>query len=351
MSSPSRLAFFLTMLMLLPLIINSGVIAENSSWNHEEQPWAQYGHTPYHDSALPEHGDSGLNTISEPIINWQAFDDESGADGYGSIIVNLSTSVTRPDGAAERCGENSLFAVMSRSSDTSENADRYLSIIAGDSAKTAWEVNLGSAERIRATPVAVDIDSDGKLEIAVVYDTSSALNVDVWSPDLSCDESGWSASGHDNEKVWSWTNADYRIGIASPHLPTSQSGHKAVTQPLLADLSMDGSPELIIATIDVDSEDVTVLALPLTLQGPPETLWEITLDRGTHPSDPAFAALDDSTGCVVLTTINSNSGNMWVWRIDGSTGSLDWERVSISGTDSDNDAPRLKLPGPVVTQL
>ena len=351
MSSSSRLAFFLTMLMLLPLIINSGVIAENSSWDDEEQPWAQYGHTPYHDSALPEHGDSGLKTISEPIVNWQAFDDESGADGYGSIIVNLSASVTRPDGAAERCGENSLFAVMSRSSDTSENADRYLSIIAGDSAKTAWEVNLGSAERIRATPVAVDIDSDGKLEIIVVYDTSSALNVDVWSPDLSCDESGWSASGHDNEKVWSWTNADYRIGIASPHLPTSQSGHKAVTQPLLADLSMDGSPELVIATIDVDSDDVTVLALPLTLQGPPETLWEITLDRGTHPSDPAFAALDDSTGCVVLTTINSNSGNMWVWRIDGSTGSLDWERVSISGTDSDNDAPRLKLPGPVVTQL
>ena len=42
---------------------------------------------------------------------------------------------------------------------------------------------------------------------------------------------------------------------------------------------------------------------------------------------------------------------MWIWRIDGATGSLDWERVSISGTDGDNDAPRLKLPGPVITQL
>ncbi len=351
MSSSSRLAFFLTILLVLPLILTSSVMAEISTWDHEEQPWAQYGHTPYHDSILPTHGDSGLSTISEPIVNWQAFDDESGADGYGSIIVNLSTSVTRPDGAAQRCGDESLFAVMSRSSDTSENADRYLSIIAGDSAKTAWEVNLGSAERIRATPVAIDIDGDGKLEIIVVYDTSSALNIDVWSPDLSCDESGWSPSGHDNEKVWTWTSADYRIGIDSPHLPTAQSGHKAVTQPLLADLSMDGSPELVIAAIDVNSDNIAVLAIPLTSQGPPEASWQITLDRGTHPSDPAFAALDDSTGCIVLTTINANSGNMWIWRIDGATGSLDWERVSISGTDSDNDAPRLKLPGPVVTQL
>ena len=351
MSSQSSLAFILTVLLVLPLILNSTVLAESTIWDHEEQPWAQYGHTPYHDSVLPTHGDSGLLTITEPIVNWQAFDDESGADGYGSIIVNLSASVTRPDGAAQRCGEESLFAVMSRSSDTSESADRYLSIIAGDSAKTAWEVNLGSAERIRATPVAIDIDADGKLEIIVVYDTSSALNVDVWSPDLSCDESGWSSSGHDNEKMWTWTSADHRIGITSPHLPTAQSGHKAVTQPLLADLAMDGSPELVIAAVDVDTEDVTVLAIPLTLQGPPESSWEITLDRGTHPSDPAFAALDDSTGCIVLTTINANSGNMWIWRIDGATGSLDWERVSISGTDSDNDAPRLKLPGPVVTQL
>ena len=61
--------------------------------------------------------------------------------------------------------------------------------------------------------------------------------------------------------------------------------------------------------------------------------------------------LDDDSTAIVLTTIDSNSGNMWIWRIDGASGSLDWERVSISGTDSDSDAPRLRLPGPVVVQL
>ena len=75
------------------------------------------------------------------------------------------------------------------------------------------------------------------------------------------------------------------------------------------------------------------------------------LDRGTHPSDPSWGMLDDDSTAIVLTTIDSNSGNMWIWRIDGASGSLDWERVSVSGTDSDSDAPRLRLPGPVVVQL
>ena len=42
---------------------------------------------------------------------------------------------------------------------------------------------------------------------------------------------------------------------------------------------------------------------------------------------------------------------MWIWRIDGASGSLDWERVAVAGTDSDSDAPRLRLPGPVIAQL
>ena len=42
---------------------------------------------------------------------------------------------------------------------------------------------------------------------------------------------------------------------------------------------------------------------------------------------------------------------MWIWRIDGSTGSNDWGRVALSGTDADSDAPRLRLPSPVVVQL
>ena len=48
---------------------------------------------------------------------------------------------------------------------------------------------------------------------------------------------------------------------------------------------------------------------------------------------------------MVLTTIDASSGAMWAWKVDGGNGALDWERAPVPGTDSDQDAPRLKLPG------
>ena len=147
------------------------------------------------------------------------------------------------------------------------------------------------------------------------------------------------------------SDSDYSIGINSPHFATSQSDHKSITQPLIADLDLDGDAELVVALVDRNSNNPTVTALTLTTSSPTDFDWEVVLDRGTHPSDPAWGMLDDDSTAIVLTTIDSNSGNMWIWRIDGATGSLDWERVSVDGTDSDSDAPRLRLPGPVVVQL
>ena len=340
----------LSVLLTSTIIFPATTTADETSevWDPVEQPWAQYGRDPGHTRDLPEHGDSGLKTIETPAINWVVFDNTYGADGYGVAIANMSESITSPNGAKERCGENHLFAVMTH---TGSNDDRYLAIIEGDTAKVAWEVSLGDAKYIRSTPVIIDVNGDGKVEIAIAYDTNSALKVDLWAPDMTCDESGWTRSGHSNEKLWSWSDADLRLGITSPHFPTRNSGHLSVTQPLLADLSLDGSPELVLAAVDTSNDEPTVLALPLGLQTP-EVDWQVALDRGTHPSDPAFAALDDNSGAVVLTTVDSNSENMWVWRIDGATGSLDWERVSIQGTSADGgDTPRLRLPGPVITQL
>ena len=346
-----RAVLMLVILLGSTIVIPTPTSADESSetaWDPISQPWAQYGRDPGHSRELPLHGDSGLKTIETPAVNWVTFDNTYGADGYGVAIANMSQSITSPDGAKERCGENHLFAVMTH---TGPNDERYLAIVEGDTAKVAWEVNLGEAEYIRSTPVIIDVNGDDKIEIAIAYDTNSALKVDLWAPDLTCDESGWSRSGHSNEKLWSWSDADLRLGITSPHFPTRNSGHLSVTQPLLADLSLDGSPELVLATVDTSNDEPTVLALPLGLQTP-EVAWQVALDRGTHPSDPAFAALDDNSGAVVLTTVDSNSENMWVWRIDGATGSLDWERVSIQGTSADGgDTPRLRLPGPVITQL
>ncbi len=332
----------------------------NEPWNPIEQPWGQYSRTPTHNGTMPPHSPNGgpgqgnvsditeFGVIDSPIVNWVMDDDDGyGSDLYGSIIGDFSNSITSSNAAKERCGDGELFAVIVSSDTTSSK----LSIVSGDDAKVAWEVDLGLTEDIRSTPMLLDVNDDGRLEILLVYDTSSSLEVELWSPELDCSESGWQKSGHSNEKMWSMSDANYRIGIQSPHFPTRNSDHKSVTQPLLADLKLDGGPELVLAVVDENTNDPTVVSLSLTTSTPTDFDWEVVLDRGTHPSDPSWGALDNSNTAIVLTTIDSNSGNMWIWRIDGATGSLDWERVAISGTDSDQDSPRLRLPGPVIVQL
>lgn len=339
--------------------------SDQSVWFGTEQPWPQFAKFPTHNQTLPQHGPDGgpgagnvsdvtvLATLDSPVINWQAFDSGEGADGYGSVIGDFSSSIDAVEAAVERCGQGTLFPVMINSEITDGNRESYLNIISGNDAKVAWRVSLGITESIRATPIIHDINQDGFPEIIVVYDTQGALNIDVWSPRLTCTESNWQTSGHANELLWSYSDADVRIGSPSPHWPTANSDHKAVTQPLLADLELDGTPELVLALVDdpEDNPSVTLQSFTLTNAQPSEADWSVTLDRGTHPSDPVWAQLDDSTGALLLTTIDANTGNMWIWKIDGGTGSIDWERVAVPGTDSDSDAPRLRLPGPIVVQL
>ena len=337
----------------------------DEAWNPSSQPWAQYGGVPTHNPVIPAHdpdggpGEGNLSEMTEyasildPVVNWQAFSTGEGADGYGSVVGNFSQSIVATEAAIERCGLGTLSPVMVSSTVVEGGRDSSLSIVSGDDAKIAWQVDLGVTETIRSTPIIHDIDQDDRPEIIVVYDTASALNIDVWSPELSCTESGWQTSGHSNELMWSYSDADVRIGSPSPHFATANSNHLAVTQPLLADLELDGTPELVLAVVDDPNNDPVpkVMSFGLTTTVPSTAQWDVTLDRGTHPSDPSWAELDESTSSVILTTMDGNSGNMWIWQIDGGTGSLDWERVSVAGTDSDTDSPRLRLPGPVIAQL
>ena len=231
-------------------------------WASMEQPWPQYARTPTHNQSVPSHGPDGgpgtgsvanvttLATLENPIVNWQVFEDSTESDAYGSIVGDFSASVTASETALERCGQGTLFPVLVSSEIADGTRTSYLNIVSGNDAKIAWRVSLGATESVRSTPMIHDIDDDGMQEIIVVYDTSSAFNIDVWSPRLTCTESNWQTSGHSNELVWSYSDADVRIGSPSPHWPTANSDHQAVTQPLLADLELDGTPELVVAVVD-----------------------------------------------------------------------------------------------------
>ena len=334
-------------------------------WSDGGQPWPQFGRTPSRISEVPSHDPEGgsqfegagnstpLMSIVKPSLNWVYGTYSIGTDSLATPIADLKGSVEVGPGAEERCGGSSLFSVLVQTQDVAGSDHSMLRLIEGEDSELAWQVDLGATEKVKAAPVIIDIDEDGMAEIVVAYDAGGSLNVDVWSPRLSCTVTGWSYSGHSNEILWSWN--DEALMISSDEGTYSNAffgGHKPTTQPLLADIDLDGDAELVITALDEVSENPVVLALPLQTNGTPEEIWQVSLNKGTHPSDPAFAQIDEDTGYVFLTTIQANNGAMWVWKIDSSTGSSVWQGgLSLDNFDGDTGVPHIRLPGPIIANL
>ncbi|MBI88377.1 MAG: hypothetical protein CMB67_05070 [Euryarchaeota archaeon] len=334
-------------------------------WTDGGQPWPQFGRTATRIGDLPIHGPDGgadfgdpsnsssLMSIVEPLLNWVYGTYSIGNDALSTPIVDMGNSVEVGTGAEQRCGDSSLFTVVVQTEDVSGSDHSILKMIEGEYSELAWEVDLGETETVKSAPVVVDIDEDGNPEIVVVFDAGGSMNVEVWSPRLSCSVTGWSSSGHSDEMLWSWDDEDLMISSGEgPYTSGIFGGHKPTTQPLLADLNLDGDAELVIAAIDQTSEEPVVLAMPLQTNGTPNSLWQVSLSKGSHPSDPAFAQIDENTGYVVLTTIEAQNGNMWAWKIDSSTGSSIWQNgLDLNNLDGDTNVPHVRLPGPVVANL
>ena len=86
--------------------------------------------------------------------------------------------------------------VLVQTEDVAGSEHSILRLIEGEDSELSWQVDLGETEKIKAAPVIVDIDEDGKPEIIVAYDAGGSLNVDAWSPRLTCTVTGWAYSGH-----------------------------------------------------------------------------------------------------------------------------------------------------------
>ena len=332
-------------------------------WVDGGQPWPQPGRIGQRTSQGPAHSPDGgagagapsnaseLASVVDPVVNWVYGTYSIGSDALGTPVADFSTQIVTDDAASGRCGEDSLFLVLVQTEVVGGNDHSVVKIIEGEDADLAWEVDLGGTEIVKASPVIVDLDDDGMQEIIIVYDAGSTLYVDAYSPRLHCSVTGWSPGGSKSAELL-WTYSDDGLRISSTNGPYTSSiwgGHRPTTQPLLADLDLDGDAELVLAAID-DNENPVVVALPLTANGVPTPIWQSTLEDGTHPSDPSFAQVDDQTAYVLLTTTQSSSGAMWVWKLDSVSGDQLWS-LSLSNLDGDSDVPHIRLPGPVIANL
>ena len=337
---------------------------ETPPWyNYLQTPvWGQFGQNPERVPLNFDHGPDGgsvngqpglatsLGTINNPVVDWSYGTYTLGNDALTTPVASLHNQMVVESGAEDRCGADSLFSFIVQ---TDSDDRSYLRIIDGDDSELTWELDLGETELIKTSPVLTDVNNDGKIEVIVGYDDASgSLNLRAYSPILSCGLTGWSPGGtHMDELLWSWSDPDLAISRPSPSPSISISGHRPTTQLLLADIDHDGVDEILMSVWNQANEEINVLALDLGTTPPTSPIWAASLDQGTHPSDPAYVKTDPSTGYVLITTTDSSTGAVWLWKLNGANGNEAWSPRSMGNTDGDSNVPHVRMPGPIVANL
>ncbi|MEC9200223.1 MAG: hypothetical protein VYA79_01760, partial [Candidatus Thermoplasmatota archaeon] len=208
-------AFVIAMMLSVPLVsfyrgvdkysLNDGTdIKMNTleesdlTWIDGGQPWPQSGRTPTRLADIPNHSPDGgagygdpadsssLMSVVKPAINWEFGSYSIGTDSLATPIAEMRGSIEIGPGAHERCGGSSLVTVLVQTEDVSGSDHSMLRLVEGEDAELAWQVDLGVTEKVKASPVVVDIDEDGSPEIVVAYDSGGSMYVDVWSPRMYC---------------------------------------------------------------------------------------------------------------------------------------------------------------------
>ena len=332
----------------------------------DDSPWGQYLGEADRRQTPPDHSPNGgagagspsaatvLGSVLDPVVNWKFTDDTIGTTSLSTAIGDFSDSINRPEAYSESCGGDSLFPVIIQEQDIAGTQHSFLRIIEGEDANLAWTVDLGPTRPMKIGPIVADMNDDGKPEILVMFDSQGTLNVEMWSPTLTCTPTGWSSGGsHSSEQLWTWTDE----GLSLEHPVGANVGwpsdHHPTAQPVVADLDLDGNPEVAIAAISEATETPVILSISLPMTGSPEENWRAEIQEGSHPSDLTFAQLSENTASVFLTSIEENDGLMWAWRLDGATGASEWSGgASLGNLDGgSSNAPQIRLPGPIVAQL
>ena len=105
-------------------LIESYSSDSDSVWIDGGQPWPQPGRTSGRESTPPTHGPDGgaglgtpenateLQSIVNPVINWQYNNYVYSTDAFATPIADLSESIISDDDSIERCGGDSLLSLI-----------------------------------------------------------------------------------------------------------------------------------------------------------------------------------------------------------------------------------------------
>ncbi|GIS43134.1 MAG: hypothetical protein Ct9H90mP16_02040 [Candidatus Poseidoniales archaeon] len=247
-------------------------------WIDDGIHWPQFGRTPGHEAVTPAHDPADpqqgeLLSITDPVVNWIHYPNEDiGVETLGVPVGNFSANIDTGGLILDSCARDSLSPVFVHQQTIGGNPHAIMRIVDGDTSQTMWQVDIGAIDlEVKSTPIIFDVEGDGTLEIIVVYDANGQATVELWSPIIECDVTGWKPGGsHESERLWRWSHDTFEMAADR----TCQTCHRPVAQPLLADLFLDGSPELVLAMMDDINDEPNVVALPLPTSGTPSPIWE-----------------------------------------------------------------------------
>ena len=294
--------------MVILLLVPTGVQAE----------WSMFGKDANH---------SGVADITErtiqkrtPTVSWDKGSSSEEVYSWGTSIGNFSANIIGDD-----YDRNVLHIAYVRAEDNGDWLRGYLVIRDGGSpGKVMWEYDLGNIrdqsnqsletefndfEAAYGTPAIADFDNNGLMDIAV---TTPHGRVYFFEPEIVYNSQNEGYGSEHNYDSWSY-DSDITIVRSNP----------AIT-------SFNGGNDLVISGIDIESNEIKVIAID---GNNGNELWKFE-EAGSEISSPTV--LEDGSNRKVFVSVYDNT-NLEIYSIQGGSKLSGWDPKTIGTIVNPND--------------
>ena len=301
----NRLGVFIIALFLL---IPSGVSAE----------WLMFGNGAERNFVA----DITERTIQKrtPVPSWDRGSSSEEVYSWGTAIGNFTPNI-----GGDPYDRNVLHVVYVTAEEDGDWLKGYLEIRdGGNPGKLMWQRDLGniknqnnqslqndfeSYDAAFGTPVISDFDGNGLMDVAVV--TTNGI-VQFFEPEIEYDSSNVNYDQSNNGETWSYSSG-FTVVRTNP----------AVT-------SFNGGNDLVISGIDLDNDEIAVVAVDGATG---DEIWTFE-QSGTEVSSPAV--YEDGSSRKIFVSVYDNN-NLEVYAIQGGSGVSSWNPKTIGSIVNPND--------------